>query len=179
MASIEHVLILKLGREAWNKWRSDNPHEKIDLREAVLAGRELWQYDLHDADLSGANLAHSNLSEANLNGANLEGADLLGAHMYKTQARNANLKNARLVISRIVKTDLEGAILDGCAVYGASVWNANLLGASQEDLKITQLKEPIITVDNLEVAQFIYLLLNSQKLRDAISPDYSYVLVKS
>lgn len=35
-------------------------------------------------------------------------------------------------------------------------------------LVITQYNEPIVTVDNLEVAQFIYLLLHNEKIRDVI-----------
>jgi hypothetical protein len=48
------------------------------------------------------------------------------------------------------------------------VWNTNLIGAQQTDLVITHLREPVITVDNLEVAQFIYLLLNNEKIREII-----------
>src|SRR5206468_5002681 len=36
------------------------------------------------------------------------------------------------------------------------------------NLVITRYGEPKITVDNLEVAQFIYLLLNNPKIRDVI-----------
>lgn len=38
----------------------------------------------------------------------------------------------------------------------------------QQDLIITPLGEPEITVDDLEVAQFIYLLLNNQNIRNVI-----------
>ncbi len=41
-------------------------------------------------------------------------------------------------------------------------------GAVQKDLVITRYNEPIVTLDDLEVAQFIYLLLNNQKLRNVI-----------
>src|SRR5205085_2340915 len=47
-------------------------------------------------------------------------------------------------------------------------WDINLEGAIQSDLVITPPKEPTITVDNLEVAQFIYLLLNTEKIRSII-----------
>ncbi len=43
-----------------------------------------------------------------------------------------------------------------------------LEGATQDNLVITRDNEPTITVDNLEVAQFIYLLLNNPKIRDVI-----------
>jgi hypothetical protein len=39
---------------------------------------------------------------------------------------------------------------------------------TQQDLVITSADEPEITVDNIEVAQFVYLLLHNQKLRDVI-----------
>ena len=42
------------------------------------------------------------------------------------------------------------------------------LGAQQSDVVITPYGEPEITVDNLEVAQFIYLLLHNQKIREVI-----------
>ena len=42
------------------------------------------------------------------------------------------------------------------------------LGATQQNLVITDDGEPEITVDNIEVAQFIYLLLHNQNFRDVI-----------
>ena len=35
-------------------------------------------------------------------------------------------------------------------------------------MTITTAREPEITVDNIEVAQFVYLLLHNQKIRDVI-----------
>jgi hypothetical protein len=63
--------------------------------------------------------------------------------------------------------DLTGADLTGCRIYGVSAWNLKLEGAKQQNLVITQ-DEPKITVDNIEVAQFIYLLLHNEKIRDVI-----------
>jgi len=39
---------------------------------------------------------------------------------------------------------------------------------NQSDLIITQHDEPVITVDNIEIAQFVYLLLKNAKLRSVI-----------
>jgi hypothetical protein len=38
----------------------------------------------------------------------------------------------------------------------------------QQDLVITERAEPDVTVDNIEVAQFVYLLLHNEKIRDVI-----------
>jgi len=61
-----------------------------------------------------------------------------------------------------------GAKLNNCRIYGIAAWDLNLAGAEQFDLIITPAGEPVITMDNLEVAQFIYLLLHNEKIRDAI-----------
>ena len=38
----------------------------------------------------------------------------------------------------------------------------------QQNLVITRWNEPEIAVDNIEVAQFVYLLLHNEKIRDVI-----------
>ena len=65
-------------------------------------------------------------------------------------------------------TDLTGADLTGCRIYGVSAWGLKLEGTKQQNLVITPADEPEITVDNIEVAQFIYLMLHNQKIRDVI-----------
>ncbi len=67
----------------------------------------------------------------------------------------------------MVRTDLRGATLTNCRVYGVSVWDE--VGRTEQDnLIITPGGEPSITVDNLKIAQFIYLLLNNAEIRDVI-----------
>jgi hypothetical protein len=44
----------------------------------------------------------------------------------------------------------------------------DLDGAVQTDLVITEQDEPQITIDDLEMAQFVYLILNNQKIRNVI-----------
>lgn len=54
-------------------------------------------------------------------------------------------------------------------VYGASVWDKKVdEGTKQQNLVITHIDEPVITVDNMKVARFIYLLLNNQEIREVI-----------
>ncbi len=52
-----------------------------------------------------------------------------------------------------------------------------LKGATQNNLVITLDNEPTITVDNLKIAQFIYLLLNNQEIRDVIDTITSKVVL--
>jgi hypothetical protein len=145
---------------------------RADLSGANLSGADLSDADLSRATLSGAVLSRATLREARLCEAKLSGADLRWANLSAADLRwtdlsLANLSGGRLVTARLVETDLTGADLTGCCVYGASAWGLKLKGAKQQNLIITQ-SEPEITVDNLEVAQFIYLMLHNQKIRDVI-----------
>jgi Pentapeptide repeats (8 copies) len=124
-----------------------------NLNAVVLFNAELNSAELIGAKLSGANLSGANLTLANLTGANLTGANLSGAYL-----RGANL----------VSSNLTDADLTGCRIYGVSAWELKLERAKQQNLIITRADEPEITVDNIEVAQFVYLLLHNEKIRDVL-----------
>ena len=109
------------------------------------------------------------MSQAYLIGANLSGANLFGADLRWTDLTNAILYEADLGGTLLLKTDLRGATLTGSRVYGASVWDIKLNDQTkQQNIVITPDNQAAITVDNIEVAQFIYLLLNNQKIRKVI-----------
>jgi hypothetical protein len=60
----------------------------------------------------------------------------------------------------------------------ASVWKVTCSpGTRQHNLIVTPENEPTITVDNLEVAQFVYLLLNNSRMRSAIDTITSKVVL--
>jgi hypothetical protein len=59
--------------------------------------------------------------------------------------------------------------LTGSRIYGASVWDVKInKNTQQQNLAITDYGAPAIVVDNIKVAQFIYLLLNNEEVRDVI-----------
>jgi uncharacterized protein YjbI with pentapeptide repeats len=166
-----------------------------DLREADLRGANLTRADLKLADLRGANLRAArlhaaDLSAAVLRGASLHAADLTEANLYvadlteEADLTSADLRYANLTRANLSSTKLQGASLSytnlsdadftdadltHCHVYGASTWGLKLSEATeQRNLIITPPGEPEISVDNIEVAQFVYLLLNNAKIRDVI-----------
>jgi uncharacterized protein YjbI with pentapeptide repeats len=141
---------------------------QVDLRETHLRGAELSGADLSGVDLSGADLSGAHLRGAELSGADLSGADLSGADLSGADLRGATLHQADLTRALLLETNFEGADLTGCFVFGISAWNVKLEGTTQLNLVITPADEPVITVDNLEVAQFIYLLLHNEKIREVI-----------
>jgi len=136
---------------------------RATLRRTFLRGASLVRADLRNAFLSDADLGATDLSQANLSDAHLRGAFIREACFS-----GANLTGANLMYSRFIEVDLENANIANCAIYGISAWNLKLGGTDQSNLIITRPDEPTITVDNIEVGQFIYLLLSNQKIRDVI-----------
>jgi uncharacterized protein YjbI with pentapeptide repeats len=167
-----------------------------NLADATLYKTFVYRANLSDANLirstlNHADFSHSDLGKANLSNVHAEEADFsdcdlswaickngnfhrarfIGAKLHWAEFNNAILTDTTLVSSLIVETNLENVDLTGAWIYGASVWNPNLTGAIQRDLTITSshTDSNMITVDNLEIAQFIYLLLRTAKIRDVIS----------
>jgi Pentapeptide repeats (8 copies) len=144
MANPEHLELLRQGVDVWNAWRAKEPFVRPDLRWVDLSGTRLNGANLTEADLSGANLSAANLGRAILSEANFSWALL-------------------------VETNLVDATLTDCRIYGISAWNVKLSeDTKQRGLVITAPGKPEVSVDDLEVAQFVYLLLHNEKIRRLI-----------
>jgi hypothetical protein len=199
MANKEQLAILKQGVEVWNAWREENPDIEIDLSQAHLRKANLRSANLREADLSNTNLSQAellestlkhadlhgaNLNEADLHGADLSWANLSGADLVEANFSDANLSGADLMRANLSRANLTkaslgraslvGAVIDkaklsGSNIYGVNVWDLEGEFEDQRDLVITHAGQPIITVDNIKVAQFIYLILSNEEIRDAIN----------
>ena len=185
MAQDAALAAIRSGAAAWNDWRRETDgSELMDLSSADLSGMNLSSADFSGVDLRWtglreancescnfrkADLMGANLRQARLVGADLRDADLRWAHFVETDLRGADCRGAFLQGSILLKTDLRGADLSSARIFGASVWAVILdAGTRQSDMVITSIAEPTITADSIEVAQFLYLLLNNQKIRDVI-----------
>ena len=141
------------------------------LSGADLRGTNLCGADLSEANLTRATLWCADLSTAKLDRANLEKANLWKADLNEANLRRADLRETMLGRAQLIETDLRDATLIGCRVYGASVWAIKVNeGTKKQNLVITDhlRGESVITVDNIKVAQFIYLLLTNKEIRDVI-----------
>ena len=199
-------LDLNHARLYWTKLGGANLRgtdlDAADLVRADLMGADASGARLREANLQGAFFASPNAGLEALTAANFTGADLTGAYLMKVDLtgvsfhlailreahldgstlahvdlREADLRGADLSRTLCVGTQLQGADLRDCMVYGCAVWNVCLEGAKQTGLRVSHWNEPALFVDNLEVAQFIYLLLHNEKLRGVIDTITSKVVL--
>jgi hypothetical protein len=153
-----------------------------DITEANLRGSNLRQATLHDTQAVRANISRAVCWKASFRGANLYMADFWGTDLSDADLYGAALVEARLHGSIMVRANLQNADLSKAMVYGSSTWDVVLNGATQRDLVITpdagrqkwhgydrmEVSGSVMTVDDLEVAQFIYLLVNNENVRRVI-----------
>ena len=155
MANMEHVQLVKRGRDHVARWREAHPDDILDLNASYMSyvrapqvdisGADLRDSDLmgavlHRANLSGcymnpchlyhANLREANLTRARMNGANLRGADLRGADLSGADLDRAILSDANLTGAKLVNTNLSRASLVGANLTDADLTGASFAGAS-------------------------------------------------
>lgn len=155
---------------------------------------ELSRANLYLANGVGASLRWANLMGANLNKASFEKADLRDANLSGSVLVETNLNNATLRNCKVYGCAAWNVRLEGTDQKDLMIWKANFdefcigegvkspddrdklnLYALKDELPLDYLQqldelldEPVITVDNLILAQFIYLLLNNEMIRDVI-----------
>jgi hypothetical protein len=140
-----------------------------NLTGANLTGANLTEANLTEAKVKGANLTETNLTEANLTGANLRGSNLRGSNLSRANLSRANLIATDLTHCDLVEVNISNTKISKSQVYGISVWELEGEFKEQKDLVITRAADVPITVDNIKVAQFIYLILNNKEIRDVIN----------
>ena len=205
MADPTHLEIVRHGATAWNHWRSQDENAMLvpDLSGANLEGKgDLCGANFRHTNLTAATLDRASIAEADFRRSNLSGASLCKAAAPGANFRESNLRNAKLRegwfycasfqeadltgaelqgadlrLTTFVDSNLSSTMLDNCHVFGSSVWRCDLSGASQHDLVITPDKNESITVDSLDVSQFIYLLLNNKNIRHVIDTITSKVVL--
>jgi uncharacterized protein YjbI with pentapeptide repeats len=146
---------------------------EADFEMATLVETNLTEADLHKANFQKANLHKADLSRADARMANFTNAVLteakfLETDLFQTDFISANLQGADLRYSRTIETSFENSDLTGCHIHGIYGWTVILEGTKQEDLIITRPGEPTLTVDDLRLAQFVYLILTNQNIRNVI-----------
>jgi Pentapeptide repeats (8 copies) len=136
---------------------------ETDLSGTSFSWRNLSEVNFSEANLSETNLAGTDCGRANLSKANLDGANLRGANLSGADLSGANLNRTELI-----RTDISGANLTGSSICGIAAWDVKLTSDTRQENLIITPDEPVIMVDNIKVAQFIYLLLNNEEVRGVI-----------
>lgn len=161
---------------------------RADLFRVSMNGANCFNTSFSEATFNSVQMYDCNFrdayfNEAKLHNVNMEGVNLAGAHLTNAILRNVNLKGAmidktRLEMASLVDVDLRGSSITDCRVYGLSSWDVKIDDTTKmSNLDISHARMNSITVDNLELAQFVYLLLNNERIRNVIDTLTSKVVL--
>lgn len=155
---------------------------RAQLKHSQIRNADLYNCRLCNADLSNSDLRESDFWCADLDGADLADTDLSGASLRFADLKDARLEratltNVNLIGAQLVDTVLDGADISGSRVYGVSAWSVSLVNTTQLGLIITDSGEPTVTVDDLEVSQFVFMLLRNERMRKIIDTVTSKVVL--
>ncbi|MCI0845575.1 MAG: toll/interleukin-1 receptor domain-containing protein [Chloroflexi bacterium] len=169
MANMEHVQIVKRGRDAVARWREENPDQPLDLNASYMSYAKLAQVDLsgcdlRDSDLMGAGLQRANLSGCYLNPCHLYRANMVQADLSQALLNGANMRGANLTGANLSRADLDRVILSDANLTGANLRDANL---SRANLAGTNLTDADLTGANLNRATLNRANLTNTKLQGA------------
>ncbi|QOR36315.1 pentapeptide repeat-containing protein [Clostridium sp. 'deep sea'] len=211
MKNQKNFKVFREGKVKWNKWRTENPAIKPNLRNYNFYNEKehIEKYEMFH--LEGYNFDETNFSEATMRdgtfldctfgyasmnfidvcyanfinckfknvrmrvsklgsttfeNCSFESVDFSYCSAKETKFLNCKLVNCNMSYINFVKTDFSNSSLLNCRVYGISSWDLVLKNTIQRDLIITDNEdENPITVDNIEMAQFLYLIINNANLR--------------
>jgi uncharacterized protein YjbI with pentapeptide repeats len=166
-----------------------------NFKNADATGANFKQANLKKADFTSATIARASLRGAILEGSRLYRANafrcqMRRARLKRTSFYNANMKHANLSETTIIQSNFDGAILreavftrailidvhlnsadvSGSQVYGIAAWDLHTDEHTRMDsLIVTKENFPPVTVDDLRVAQLVYLMLSSATLRNIVN----------
>lgn len=135
----------------------------------------LAKFDNCNLDL--AYLVHANLNKSSFKSCSLINSNLSNCELFQANFSNANLSGSSLMWAQLIETVFVNATLSNCRVYGASIWNSNFENATQFNILINKRNEYDISVDNIEIAQFLYLITSNKKIKDVIETLTSKVVL--
>jgi uncharacterized protein YjbI with pentapeptide repeats len=148
---------------------SQSKFQSSDLSKVKGGRNSFANTELVNTKFEEAYLPFSDFSGANLSNANFTNSFLSNCIFYQVNFSNAIISNSFLQRCVIVEGNVSGCVIINCFIYGLSAWGLKGVFKEQSGLVITPKNRGAqITVDNLDMAQFIFLLLDNKNIRNVI-----------
>ncbi|WP_447788374.1 pentapeptide repeat-containing protein [Pseudomonas farris] len=133
----------------------------------------LCEADAHHAKFVGCNLDRSDFGSGTLSSANFfecSGTEisLFDSDLTNTTFQDTTLSSCDMTYAKLVRTKFIRSNLSEVKIYGVSVWDVLTDGSKISGLVITPDDQGKITVDDFDIAQFLYLVLENKRLRRVI-----------
>ncbi|WP_291134361.1 pentapeptide repeat-containing protein [Flavobacterium sp. UBA7663] len=161
--------------------------ERSLFRDAIVSNSELSLVKLNDSKILSSKILKCNfatgmlynsiIDECTIEESDFSNVLFTSGKITNSEIKSTNLRKVNFSGTQLISDNFTNCDLSMSKIFGVSAWKLNLVNTNQEDLQISDNGEPKITIDNIEVAQFIYLLINNEKLRTVINTITSKVVL--
>lgn len=148
-----------------------------NFRKANLCGSIFRDTQFLNSNFDKCMMLHTTGHNAHFTNCSLFGANLGSSNFYKAKFTNCNLTQSSIGWTQLIETEFHSSELSYTRAYGTSVWNCNFIDSHQKNIRINKEGEPLISVDDIEIAQFIHLMLTNKKIKNVISTLTSKVVL--
>ena len=145
---------------------------------SLFRNTKFQNFDAISADFTGSKLHNVSIDSSKIDFCIFEAAifenttisktSLMVSSFYKTDLSYSKFLDCRFKGSLFIKTNVEQSTFENCNIFGISCWKISGTPRLTKNLNISDYKEPPITLDNLENAQFLYLLLSNSRIPSVI-----------
>jgi uncharacterized protein YjbI with pentapeptide repeats len=150
--------------------------EECDFSNSRLSFSDLVDSHCTNCNFQGARLNVSKIGSAKFISCDFTDAELSYCSAEETSFIGSTFVRTKLNNMSLVGTDFSNTTIDSVLVYGTSAWDLNLAGSVQQNIYISN-QSSTITVPDIELAQFIALLVNNSKIREIIDTITSKVVL--
>ena len=138
--------------------------ENAQFKDVCFEQTNLTQANFREAHLSYTNFKDANMYMANLSEVKGIRVSLERAFLKKADLSRIDLVNSILNDANLNEVSLNKAILKNCFIYGVSLWGTKASEIKLDDVYISPEINKSLKINNLELAQTIYLHRNSPSL---------------
>lgn len=153
---------------------SSSKFDKANLKNVKFNNAELINVAMPESDCSDSTFINSSivqclLTKVNFSNVNFTNSKVIFSNLVNCNLTNTIFINTYLSGSNISRSNLNYSTIKDSKIYGLSAWSIKTEHSKQENLTITNnYDESVITVDDLEIANFIYLISNNKKISNTI-----------
>lgn len=144
---------------------------------AKITFADLVDTYFHSCSFKNVNMRVTKIGSAIFNNCTFEASDLSYCSAEDTSFAGSRFTDTILEHINFVSSDFSNTVMKDCHVYGISSWDLNMENSVQNNIVISKEDQPLITVDSIELAQFLYLMINNAKLRNIIDTITSKVVL--
>ena len=161
----------------------------VNLENANCSFSNFTKAILNNANFTSAQLINTTMIECICNNAKFIDASIVQNLSGKSDFSNCDFTASKIVLTNLVgcnlretkfidcylngsnlsRANLDNSTIKNSTIYGVSAWDLSTEGCLQENLTIiNHYNDSVLTVDDLEIANFIYLITNNSKIANAI-----------